>query len=111
MGPQRLDLIKDEKEMIKLGIIGKCENNGHPYSWSAIINGNYNEKAMADLIAKDGGGSIVNICSMMGKFGPDLSNYEGTDWPSPPPDYFFHKGGMFTLTRYLARVLADKKIR
>jgi NAD(P)-dependent dehydrogenase (short-subunit alcohol dehydrogenase family) len=29
----------------------------------------------------------------------------------PMPDYFFHKGGMITLTRYLARVLADKKIR
>ena len=29
----------------------------------------------------------------------------------PPPDYFFHKGGMFTMTRYLCRVLADKKIR
>ena len=27
------------------------------------------------------------------------------------PDYFFHKGGMFALTRYLARVLADKNIR
>ena len=60
---------------------------------------------------ESGGGSIVNICSMMGMFGPDLSNYEGTDMGNPPPDYFFHKGGMFTLTRYLCRVLADKKVR
>jgi len=57
------------------------------------------------------GGAIVNIASMMGLFGPDLSNYEGTDMGYPPPDYFFHKGGMITLTRYWARLLADKKIR
>ncbi|MCE5186886.1 MAG: Gfo/Idh/MocA family oxidoreductase [Planctomycetaceae bacterium] len=34
--------------MIKLGIIGLSEGNGHPYSWSAIVNGGYDEKAMAD---------------------------------------------------------------
>lgn len=68
-------------------------------------------REMAELIGESGGGSIVNICSMMGMFGPDLSNYEGTDIGNPPPDYFFHKGGMFTLTRYLCRVLANKKVR
>ncbi|MBN1437222.1 MAG: SDR family oxidoreductase [Sedimentisphaerales bacterium] len=68
-------------------------------------------REMADLMAQSGGGTIVNIASMMGMFGPDLSNYEGTDIGTPPPDYFFHKGGMITLTRYLARVLADKNIR
>jgi len=68
-------------------------------------------REMGELIASSGGGTIVNICSMMGMFGPDLSNYDGTGWDVPPPDYFFHKGGMLTLTKYLARVLADKKIR
>lgn len=34
--------------MLQLGIIGLSEGNGHPYSWSAIINGDFNEKAMAD---------------------------------------------------------------
>ena len=68
-------------------------------------------REMADLIAGQGGGSIVNIGSMMGMFGPDLSNYEGTDLGDPPPDYFFHKGGVIGLTHYLARVLADKQIR
>jgi predicted dehydrogenase len=33
--------------MLKLGIIGMSEGNGHPYSWSAIVNGKYNEKEMA----------------------------------------------------------------
>lgn len=32
--------------MTKLGIIGMSEGNGHPYSWSAIING-YDHEAMA----------------------------------------------------------------
>lgn len=57
------------------------------------------------------GGSVVNISSMMGMFGPDLSNYEGTDMGTPPPDYFFHNAGLINLTRYLARVLAGKNIR
>jgi len=34
--------------MLKLGVIGVSEGNGHPYSWSAIVNGKYNEKEMAD---------------------------------------------------------------
>ncbi|NIA28305.1 MAG: SDR family oxidoreductase [Actinobacteria bacterium] len=68
-------------------------------------------REMADLIATNGGGSIINISSMMGMYGPDLSNYDGTDMGNPPPDYFFHRGGLITLTRYLARVLAQKKIR
>ncbi len=70
-------------------------------------------REMAGLMAQVGGGTIVNIASMMGMFGPDLSNYEGLpeEWKDQPADYFFHKGGMLSLTRYLARVLADKKIR
>lgn len=32
--------------MLKLGIIGMSDGNGHPYSWSAIINGNYNHEEM-----------------------------------------------------------------
>lgn len=67
-------------------------------------------REMAELMPPHGG-VIINIASMMGMFGPDLSNYEGTMMGAPPPDYFFHKGGVITLTRYLARVLADKKIR
>lgn len=68
-------------------------------------------REMSDLMAKSGGGSIINIASMMGMFGPDLSNYEDTDMGWPPPDYFFHRAGIINLTRYLARTLADKKIR
>lgn len=34
--------------MLKLGVMGTSDGNGHPYSWSAIINGDYNEKPMAE---------------------------------------------------------------
>lgn len=66
---------------------------------------------MAALIEKSGGGSIINIASMMGMFGPDISNYEGTNMGIPPPDYFFHRAGIINLTRYLARVYSGKNIR
>ncbi len=68
-------------------------------------------REMTELIVERGGGSIVNIASMMGMFGPDLSNYEGTDMGDMAPDYFFHRGGMINYTRYLARILAGKHIR
>ncbi len=68
-------------------------------------------REMTELIEKRGGGAIVNIASMMGMFGPDLSNYDGTDMGDMAPDYFFHRGGMINYTRYLARFLAKKNIR
>lgn len=67
-------------------------------------------REMADLITKSNGGSIINISSMMGMFGPDLSNYEGTNMGEPPPDYFFHNAGLINLTRYLSKIFADKNI-
>jgi hypothetical protein len=32
--------------MIKVAMLGRSEGSGHPYSWSAIINGGYNEERM-----------------------------------------------------------------
>ena len=32
--------------MLKLGVMGMSSGNGHPYSWSAIINGDYNTQEM-----------------------------------------------------------------
>jgi len=68
-------------------------------------------REMCSLIGESGGGSVINISSMMGMFGPDISNYEGTNMGIPPPDYFFHNAGLINLTKYLARVLAYKNIR
>ncbi|HOB21317.1 MAG TPA: Gfo/Idh/MocA family oxidoreductase [Bacillota bacterium] len=33
-------------EIIKIAMLGRSEGNGHPYSWSAIINGEYDEQLM-----------------------------------------------------------------
>ncbi len=37
-----------EVKVLKLGIIGLSEGNGHPYSWSAIINGDYDTAGMRE---------------------------------------------------------------
>lgn len=70
-------------------------------------------RELGELISRnEDGGSIINISSMMGMFGPDYSNYEGTDMPkSLPPDYFFHNAGLINLTRFLAQHYAGKNIR
>jgi predicted dehydrogenase len=35
-------------EKIRLAMLGMVDGNGHPYSWSAIVNGRYDAAAMAD---------------------------------------------------------------
>ncbi len=36
-----------QKKELKLAMLGMTEGNGHPYSWSIIINGKYNASALA----------------------------------------------------------------
>lgn len=57
-------------------------------------------RAFGDVMAAQRSGSIVNISSIYGMVGSNLSLYEGTKM-TVAPDYFFHKGGMLNLTRYL----------
>ena len=57
------------------------------------------------------GGSVVNIGSIQGMIGPSFELYSGTNMGSPPPDYFFHKGGMINLTRHYASVYGPRKVR
>lgn len=35
-------------DQIRLAMLGMVDGNGHPYSWSAIINGEYDAKVMAE---------------------------------------------------------------
>lgn len=51
------------------------------------------------------GGSVINVSSIYGVLGPDMSLYEGTTMGNPAA-YAASKGGMLQLTRYLATVLA-----
>lgn len=79
-----------------------------------------NATGMMDIIREMGylmeknpdGGSIINIASMMGMFGPDYSNYDGTDMGTNlAPDYFFHNAGLINLGRFLAQHYRGKNIR
>lgn len=70
-------------------------------------------RAFGDRMAKDGGGSIINIGSYMGILGPDYNLYKGTDMckNGAVPDYFFHKGGITNYTRYLASHYGEYQLR
>ena len=68
-------------------------------------------RAFGQVMLAGRGGSIVNIGSMQGMVGPSLELYEGTNMGTPPPDYYFHKGGMINLTRYFAGVFGPGGVR
>jgi NAD(P)-dependent dehydrogenase (short-subunit alcohol dehydrogenase family) len=67
-------------------------------------------RTFGDVMAQRGAGSIVNIASHMGMVGMHPALYDGPA-AYPSPDYFFHKGGMINLTRYLASHYGGKGVR
>ncbi len=70
-------------------------------------------RALGNVMAENGGGSIINIGSYMGNLGPNEPLYAGTDGMSAlgAPDYFYHKSGMHNLTRFLAANYGPKGVR
>lgn len=66
-------------------------------------------RAIGDVMSS--GGSIINIGSIMGLIGPEPANYRGTNMSGFYPEYFFHKGGLVNLTRFLASYYGSKGIR
>jgi len=66
---------------------------------------------LGKVICDQGAGSIVNIGSMQGMIGPSFELYAGTNMGVPPPDYFFHKGGMINFTRYYAALFGPQGVR
>lgn len=42
-----MSVLPIQKDEIRLAMLGMTEGNGHPYSWSIIINGRYDPKALA----------------------------------------------------------------
>lgn len=69
-------------------------------------------REMTDLIIRSGGGSVINISSMMGMYAPIYSNYDGIPGMGDiAPDYCFHNAGLIMLTRFMAKTHAGKNIR
>lgn len=69
-------------------------------------------RAAGNAMAEQGGGSIINISSMMGVVGPNPANYEGTTMSAwGAPDYFFHKAGMINFTRFIASYYGSRGVR
>ncbi|MGB5078419.1 MAG: SDR family oxidoreductase [Sphingorhabdus sp.] len=59
----------------------------------------------ASLLQQSGNGTIINISSIYGILGPDMSLYDGTTMGNPA-GYAASKGGLVQLTRWLATTLA-----
>lgn len=78
-------------------------------AWEAALDLNLTvpfilSQKLAPLLVHNGG-RIVNVSSIYGKYGPDMSLYEGTSMQNPAA-YGASKGGLVQLTRYLSTVLA-----
>lgn len=68
-------------------------------------------RIFGDVMAEQGGGSIINIASIQGMVGPDPTLYEGLDFHGLIPDYFFHKAGMINFTRFVAAYYGPRNVR
>lgn len=69
-------------------------------------------RLFGEEMKRRGCGSIINIGSMMGMVGIEMSNYEGTTMnANPSPIYFYEKGGMVNFTRWAASVLGPRNVR
>lgn len=62
-------------------------------------------QSLSDLLKNSHNGSIINISSIYGEYGPDLSLYSDTHMGNPAA-YSVSKGGLNQLTRWLSTVLA-----
>jgi NAD(P)-dependent dehydrogenase (short-subunit alcohol dehydrogenase family) len=62
---------------------------------------------LAPLLRAGGHGAILNVGSIYGVVGPDMSLYQGTQMGNPAA-YAVSKGGLVQLTRWLSAVLAPQ---
>ncbi len=62
-------------------------------------------QASIGALKRSGRGSVINIASIYGMLGPDMSIYEDSGMGNPAA-YGASKGGLIQLTRWLATVLA-----
>ncbi|MBI5789052.1 MAG: SDR family oxidoreductase [Candidatus Schekmanbacteria bacterium] len=64
----------------------------------------------AEQMRKQNNGSIINLASIYGINAPDFSVYEGTEMTMPAA-YSAIKGGIITLTKYIATYYAKYNVR
>lgn len=81
-------------------------------AWNAAMRVNLGAvfqltQAARSALEASGHGSVVNVSSIYGVVGPDMSLYDGTAMGNPAA-YGASKGGVVQLTNYLATVLAPK---
>lgn len=62
-------------------------------------------QGLAPLLRSSGRGSIINVASIYGQYGPDWGLYEGTSMGNPAA-YAASKGGLLQITRWLATTMA-----
>ena len=87
-------------------------------SWNQALSVNLTgtflccQAAVNPMLAQ-GGGSIINLCSIYGLVGPDQRIYERPDQPPryKPVYYSVTKAGVLGLTRYLATYYAGQNLR
>lgn len=70
-----------------------------------VTAGFHLSQLLAPMLKEHRCGSIVNVASIYGFLGPDMSLYDGTEMGNPAA-YAVSKGGMIQLTRWLSTVLA-----
>ena len=89
-----------------LRCVKSFDDDAENFSKSLIVNGTgafILHRVFGDIMAKQGGGSIINIGSYMGELGPDDTLYKDVSFSGfSSPDYFFHKAGLTNLTRFMA---------
>ncbi len=90
------------------------QDDASKFSESIRINGTglfTITRAFGNSMAERGQGSIINIGSVNGMFGPDRALYEGTDISGYIPDYYYHKAGMLNFTRFVASYYGPGNVR
>lgn len=85
------------------------------YSWKININNHMGGyflccQLIAEQMKQQRGGSIVNFASIYGVVAPDFSIYEGTEMTMPVA-YSAIKGGIISLTRYIATYYGKYNVR
>ena len=84
-------------------------------SWSNNVEYQLNScfyitQQVSKIMVSQNEGSIINFASIYGQVGPDFTVYDGTDMTSPVA-YSAIKGGVISLTKYLASYFGKNNIR